>query len=164
MSLGGGGAWLNVVFGVALDWKHIDTDLYVRWSAKLIGAGHGYLGVSGSMLAHAARLDAAATGEVPEDLFQTLSLMIGGRIAEPVSHVNAVIGCLNEIWSDSDAAGFRQPVTGHLLRQLVRERVDDYAIILRTVLARTRDLPELTSYILDWLRGHFLANAVLREG
>jgi hypothetical protein len=162
--LGGGGVWLHVVFGVALEWKHIDTDLYVRWSVKLIGAGHGHLGVSDSMPAHAARLDAAATGDVPGDLFQTLSLMIGGHVAEPVSHVNAVVGCLNEIWSGSYATGFRQPVTGHLLRELVRERVDDYAIILRAVLARTRDLPELTSYMLDWLRGHFLADAVLREG
>jgi cellulose synthase operon protein C len=98
------------------------------------------------------------------DLFQALSLMIGGRVAEPVSQVNAVVDCLNEIWSDSHATGFRHPVTGHLLRQFVRERVEDYAIILRAVLAQTRDLPELTSYILDWLRGHFLANAVLRGG
>jgi hypothetical protein len=101
---------------------------------------------------------------VPGDLFQALSLMIGGRVAEPASHVNAVVGCLNEMWSDSDATGFHQPVTGHLLRQLVRERVDDYGVILRTVLAGTRDLPELTSYILDWLRGHFLADAVACEG
>ena len=161
---GGGGAWLHVVFGVAFDWKHIDWDLYVRWSANLADAGHGYLGVSGSMLAQAARLDAAATGEVPGYLFQTLGLMIGGRDADPASHVNAVVECLKEIWSDSNAASFRQPVTGHLLRQLVRDRAGDYVIILRTVLGQSRDLPELTAYILGWLRGHFLAAAVLREG
>lgn len=160
---GDAGAWLHVVFGVALKWKHINADQYIQWLAQLIKAGHSYLGVSGLVLARAARLDAAAAGEVPGDLFRTLSLMIGGRGAEPASHINAVIECLNELWGKSDAVGFRQPITGHLLRQLVSERTGDYAIILRTVLKRTGNLPTLTSYILDWLQGHFMAKAVLQE-
>lgn len=161
---GDGAAWMHRVFGVALDWKHIDMDLYVRWSAELVKAGHSYLGVSGPLLAHAARLDAVDAVEVPGDLFRALSRMIGGRIADPTSHVNAVVRCLTEIWRDGAAKSFRQPVTGHLLRQLVSERTDDYALLLRTVLARTRDIPELTNYIVAWLRGHFLAIAVLKGG
>jgi hypothetical protein len=56
---GNGGAWLHIVFGVATDWKLIDFDQYVRWSAALVDAGHSYLGVSAAALAQAARLDAA---------------------------------------------------------------------------------------------------------
>jgi hypothetical protein len=157
---GNGSTWLHVVFGVALDWKHIDVDQYVRWSAHLVDAGHSYLGVSDAVLAHAARLD-AASGDSPGYLFRTLSRMIGGRSAEPVSHVRATVGCLQDLWRDHRSVGFRQPVTGHLLRQLVRERERDYPIILRTVLALVRGSPALTQYIQGWLRGHFILEKVL---
>lgn len=160
MLRGEASAWLHVVFGVALDWKHIGFDRYVRWSANLVDAGHNYLGVSAHMLAHAARMD-AETGTAPGTLFKTISTMIGGRTAERNSHVNAVLGCLRELWADHTTIGFRQPVTGHLLRQLVRERTDDYIVILQTVLKRVHDLPALARYVHGWLRGHLLAEAVL---
>lgn len=159
---GSGGCWLHVLFGVALDWKHIDTDTYVRWSAHLVDAGHGYLGVSGPMLAYAARLD-GSEGETPGYLFRTLSQMIGGKIAEPRSHVVACLTCLRDLWFDPTTLKYRQPVTGHLLRQLLRERVDDYAVMLRTLLTWVRDLPALTDYINAWMRGHFIADAVRRQ-
>lgn len=159
---GNGGAWLHVVFGMALDWKHIDLDQYVRWSAYLVDAGHSYLGVSGAVLAHAAHLD-ADSGDAPGYLFRTLSRMIGGRSAEPVSHVQATVGCLQDLWHDHRSVGFRQPVTGHLLRQLVRERERDYPIMLRTLLVSARGSPELTYYIQGWLRGHFMLEKVLGE-
>ncbi len=89
--------------------------------------------------------------------------MIGGIHAEPTSHIDAVVGCLRDLWEDLKTTGFRQPVTGHLLRQLVRERGNDYAAILRTVLVRVSDLHSLADYIHSWLRGHFLADAVLQQ-
>ncbi|MDQ0304504.1 PIN domain-containing protein [Ancylobacter polymorphus] len=158
---GSGGAWLHVVFGVALDWKAIDVDQYVRWSAHLVDAGHNYLGVSGAVLAQAARLD-AMVGEAPGHLFRTLSNMIGGRAAEPISHVQAVVGCLRELWEDHRTLCFRQPVTGHLLRQIIRERAD-YPIILRTILAWSRSTFGLSEYVRGWLRGHFLQHVALGE-
>jgi hypothetical protein len=156
----GASAWLHVVFAVAIDRKQIDIDRYVRWSASLIQAGHAYLGVSGLVLARAARIDAIA-GNAPGDLLTTISLMIGGRTADRVSHVNVVVGCLIDLWKDHTTASFRQPVTGFILDQLVRERTNDYDLILRTVLERVRNLPALTAYIHTWLRGHFLFGAVL---
>ncbi len=110
------------------------------------------------MLAHAAYLDAQAR-EAPGYLFKALSQMIGGRIAEPMSHTKVTLECLVQLWRDHNSASFRQPVTGHLLRQLVRDRTQDYAIILRLVLARTRSIPALNSYIRDWLHGHFWQRA-----
>lgn len=157
---GNGGAWLHLVFGIALDGQHIDPDRYVRWSANLVDVGQNYLGVSGAVLAHAASLDAAA-GNAPGYLFKALSEMIGGRTAEPTSHVQATIACLRELWQSETTASFRQPVTGHLLRQLIRDRTDDYAIILRTVIASARGLPLLREYSRAWLRGHFLFESVL---
>lgn len=156
---GNGGAWLHSVFGVALERGKMDLDAYVRASANLVDAGHNYLGVSGTVLFQAARLD-AADGQYPDRLFKSLSGVIGGTRAEPVSHVEATVDCLRMLWSDRETIDCRQPMTGHLLRRIIDGRLADYPTILRTVLARTRDNPALNNYIREWLRGHFLTEAV----
>jgi hypothetical protein len=130
---GGGSAWLHQVFSVAFDQERIDLDTFIRWSAHLIHAGHSHLGVSGRILARAAWMD-AEVDEAPGYLFKTLSGVIGGRHAEPRSHVMACLGCVRELWSDPSAIAFREPATGLLLRQLTRERSEDYAALLRAVL------------------------------
>jgi tetratricopeptide (TPR) repeat protein len=159
---GKGGAWLHSVFGIALERGTMDFDAYVRTSANLIDAGHNYLGVSGAALLRAARLD-AANQQYPGDLFKSLSRVIGGTHAEPVSHVAATVDCLSGLWLDPDTIGYRQPVTAHLLRRLIDDRPADYPVILRTVLARTRDNFALNDYIYQWLRGHFLVESVLER-
>jgi len=156
---GNGGAWLHSVLGIALERGEIAFDRYVQISANLVEAGHNYLGVSGNALVHAARLDAAA-GECPGRLFNALSRVIGGNSAEPASHIAATVECLRALWSADDSVNHRQPVSGQLLRRLITDR-PDYRIILRTVLARVRDYPNLFDYVLRWLQGHFLHAAVL---
>lgn len=158
---GRGGAWLHSVFGVALECGKMDFDAYVRASASLVDAGQNYLGVSGAALFQAARLDAAGGQQCPGYLFKSLSRVIGGAHAEPVSHVTATVDCLRGLWSDRDTIDYRPPVTGHLLRRLIDNRSNDYPVILRTVVALTRDYPALNDYICRWLRGHFLMEAVL---
>jgi cellulose synthase operon protein C len=89
---GGSAAWLHQVFGVAVDQKQIDVDTYVRWSANLIDFGHDYIGASGPALAFALRAD-AKVGNAPGYLFRTFVKVIGGRNAEPRSHVDACRAC-----------------------------------------------------------------------
>ena len=152
--------WLQATFGVALDQKQTDLDRYVRWSANLVDAGQNYLGVSGAVLTHAARLD-AELGKVPGYLFGSLSQIIGGEDAEIISHYHVTISCLGDLWTDHGAVSYRQPATGHLLRQLVRGREGDYVVILRAVLLWAKQIPALYEYTRAWLRGHFLAGKVL---
>ncbi|WP_133245819.1 tetratricopeptide repeat protein [Candidatus Phycosocius bacilliformis] len=156
---GSGGSWLHFVFGVALDSGHITLDEYTRWSAHLISVGHNYLGVSGWVLAHAARLD-ADSGESPGSLFLSISQMIGGLAAEPDSHARATFQCLQVLWRDEGAMKFRQAVTSYLLRQLIRERFEDFPIILRKVLLLCRGMRELSEYLMAWMKGHFLFDEV----
>jgi len=158
---GAGGVWLHHVFGMAVDRHHIDVKAYIRWSAQLIEAGHNYISVSGFALTQALRLDSEA-GEAPGYLFKTLSKMIGGRGAEPRSHIRACLQCLSDLWADFETSTYRQPATGILLRQLVRERHDDYVLILRVVLHLARDFPQLVEYIDSWARGHFIPDGVLQ--
>lgn len=156
-------AWLHQVFEVAFDLGDIDADTFVRWSANLVEAGHNYIGVTGEGLARALQLDAQA-GEAPGYLFKTLSGVIGGRGAEPRSHIRACLHCLRELWTDPDASAYRPQATGLLLRQLVRERHDDYQLILRALYRAVRTLPQLVEYMQSWAQGHFISQSVLEHG
>lgn len=160
---GGGGAWLHQIFGVALQQRSIDFETYIRWCADLIGAGQDYLGVSAPVLAQAVRMDAEA-GEGPGYLFRNLSKVIGGQGAELGSHILVCLEFLHNIWIDPSTIRYRGPATSLLLRQLLRERRNDYGIILRTLLKWLSDIPGLGDYITAWARGHFLAEIVLPSG
>lgn len=157
---GRGGAWLHAVFGIAAEQKHIDLEQYVRWSAQLVNGGQAYLGVSGAALAHAAALDAAA-GTVLGPLFRSLSEMIGGSSAEPISHVQAVLACIQILWSTPSARAYREPMTGHLLEQLIRRRDADYVRLLRAMITLTKSIEGVWPYLFAWLRGHFLYEKVM---
>ena len=159
----GVGACLHHVFAVALDQHHIDLDTYIRWLAHLVDAGHNYIGISGSALARALRMDAEA-GQAPDYLFKTLSKVIGGQSAELKSHTFACLACLRDLWSDDVTSAYRQPATGLLLRQLLRERLEEYGIILRTLLRFVQDLPQLVKYIHDWAHGHFIPEVLIAGG
>ena len=153
-------AWLHQVFNVALNTKRLDFDAFIRWTAHLVDAGHGYIGVSAHVLARSAALDSEA-GEAPSYLFKTLSQVIGGGVAEPRSHIIAVVGCLREVWTEPSRKPYREAITGILLRQLIRERKEDYIAILRAVQFHVRDLQALTDYLELWARGHFLPATTL---
>lgn len=153
-------AWLHQVFCVSAEQGHIDFGTLIRWSADLVDSGQTYIGVSGAALVRAFELD-AADGKAPGYLYRTLCKVIGGRGAEPKSHVLAVLQCLRELWSDSSTHPFRQAATGLLLEHLIRER-PDYVALLRTVQKYMQDRPFLFDYLARWVRGHFLPPDTLR--
>jgi hypothetical protein len=157
---GGDGAWLQQVFAVALAQHYIDPDTYIRWLARLVDAGHSYIGVSGSTLAHALRMEAEA-GQAPGHLFEALIKVIGGRNADPRSHIFACLVFLRDLWSDDSTLVYREPVTGLLLRRLICERFEDQGAILGSLLQCVQALPQLVDYIHGWMRGHFIPEAVI---
>jgi hypothetical protein len=148
-------AWTHKVFELALDEKRIDIDTFIRWTAHVISYGHNYIGVTGQALARALLLD-AETGQAPGYLFNSLSKVIGGRNADPASHIRACLNCLRDLWLDDGALEYRSRATGLLLEQLIRERYDDHVLMLRAVLHSVRDRPQLLRYILSWMQGHFI--------
>jgi Flp pilus assembly protein TadD len=154
------GAWLHKVFEVALHQKSIDLDTFVRWTAHLINAGHDYISVTAQGLVRALHLD-AETGRPPDYFFKTLCKVIGGRNAQPISHIKVCAACLVEIWSSPNTPDYRSQASGLLIQQLVRERNDDFVSILRGLLLLVGDSPPLVGYILSWARGHFILERVL---
>jgi len=89
--------------------------------------------------------------------------MIGGRIADPRSHIAVCGDFLRDIWTDYAALTYRQPATGHLLGHLLHERTEDYELILRALVWLVSDIPALVDYIRDWAHGHFILEALLSE-
>jgi hypothetical protein len=120
-----------------------------------VAFGHNYIGISGLVLERAVHLD-FKSNETPGSLFKTVIRAIGGKNAEPRSHIVAVLGCLGSLWSDSHTTDFREPYTGLLLEQLINERYDDYAVIVEAIMRNVGDLPRLIEYVRNLVRGHFL--------
>ena len=139
-------AWLHQVFGCALERKRIDFDTFIRWTASLVEACHGYIGVSAYALARSLAMD-AEEGTAPGYLFSTLSKVLGGCAAEPRSHLMAVVGCLREIWTGHPRKKYREAATGVMLRQLIRERNADYSALLSAVNDYVSDIPPLVDYL-----------------
>lgn len=149
--------WLHMVLGVALDTGLLDFDRFVRWSAELAIAGQNFLGVTGDVIAYAAKLD-FDEGTSPGSRTIALSGLLGGEAAERQSHTNAAARCLFLLWNDKRAEPFRRLVTSHVLRSVTRERVNDGREILDDIERQGGTLPELLRYIQSWRVGHFLTS------
>jgi len=152
--------WLHRIFMTALDRELIDLATYVRWTANVIGAGHSYISIKGRDLLQALRMD-IEVADTPGYFFKSVTKMIGGRIADPRSHIAVCQDFLRYIWTDRAALSYRQSATGHLLTQLLNERVEDYVLILSTLVRLVSDLPALVHYIHGWARGHFIPEALI---
>jgi hypothetical protein len=100
-------------------------------------------------------------GPTPGYFFKSVSKMIGGRIADTRSHIAVCRDFLRYIWTDYSALSYRQPATGHILTQLLHERTEDYALILRRLVWLVSDLPALVDYIHGWAHGHFILEAMI---
>lgn len=147
--------WLQPVFMVANNKRKIDFETYTRWTSHLIAAGHNYMCVSSQTMIQAVSID-AEDGECPGYFFKQMIRMIGGAAAEPVSHTRVAVEFLRLVWNRQSTLGYREPTTGLLLNQLIRDRNSDYKLILRTVVRVVADVPALVKYLMAWLRGHFL--------
>ena len=158
---GRGGTWLQLALAGAAGRNASIQDEYVGWFAWLVESGHSYLGVNGNVLADAARIDAAGAHKAPGPLFSVLSGLIGGVLAEPRSHIIAVLSFLGIIWNDAGALRYRDRVTGHVLERLISDRHDDYKAILRLMILSLPRNSDLAGYIAGWLQGHFIPLASL---
>ena len=156
------GVWLQSVFWVARNQGLIDFDTFTRWIANLVDDGQDYTSVTGEMLIRALQLD-AEQGEVPGHFFNTLIKPIGGKTAEPVSHLLVCAECLRFLWTDWGTEAYRAPATGLLLRQLIHDRQGDYVQILRTLFKWAWPIEPLRDYMLGWAQGHFLLQDLLTK-
>jgi hypothetical protein len=160
LSCGGrGGVAIHNVFSVAFKARLINLDDYVKWSAYLRDAGHNYIGVMDYVLVRALQLDVETSGK-PGPLYTSLISAIGGKIAEPNSHIRVCAESLRRIWLEPGVRSCRELATSLLLDRLVYERFDDYPAILQGLISLLGGYPTLRTHVISWARGHFLTQGM----
>lgn len=156
------GIWLHSIFWIGRQQGSIDLDTLTRWTAYLVDARQDYISVTGEMLVRALQLDAAG-GESPGYYFKALAKVIGGKTAEPVSHLSVCAACLIFLWGDRKTEINRDSATGLLLEQLLHDRQGDYVLILRALFKWAYPLKPLRDYLLQWAQGHFFWQDIFTE-
>jgi tetratricopeptide (TPR) repeat protein len=156
-------AWTQWALGVAAEQKIATVDQYVTWSAQLVAMGHAYIGVTPQVLLRGLKLDVdEGVVRTPSGRFVWLTRALGGRAAEPVSHMRVVGAVINAVWRHKALYDVREFATGRLLERLVVEREDSPMLInaLGELFDSRRDI---LNYMRGWLRWHFLLTPPSRK-
>ena len=94
-------------------------------------------------------------GETIGERARALAGRLGGREAEPLSHLQAACEAIGQLWSTNSVRPVREPATGLILERLIRER-DDWRRLIRAVESFASNIAGLQEYVRGWARGHFL--------
>ena len=145
----GRSCWTQIVLRTALHSNRLDAAKYVKSMASLLEAGHNYLGVSGSELAVALKID-LESGNAPGRLFDRLSGTIGGKDAEPQSHVAEVAIFLSLASRASNLESCWENAASILVRKLLRWRHTDYVQMMCALIIRVRNSRDLVNFLITW--------------
>jgi hypothetical protein len=88
--------------------------------------------------------------------FDKLASRLGGKKADMSSHFSVAFNTVDRIWNDlSLSQTLQQAMLGRLLERLITDRtMDEVKQIMGAFIERGGN--RFTSYIVDWLGGHFL--------
>jgi cellulose synthase operon protein C len=150
--------WLQPVVAFARDSGLIDQTRHAEITVKLAWRRHSHVSIDAETLWQAWQADGS------DDLrdFRALTVFIGTRNAELMSHLSVVFAFFARIWIGRGSVELRTAkVTGIVLEQLIRFREKDWAMVLALVADGTPW--RLREYIDQWAIGHFLSLSQLRE-
>lgn len=148
-------AWSHLIFWAAQKKGIIDFQRYLSLASSLIRMRQTYLGVTSEELIEALKID-EAQGGAPGEIFRAFATQIGGKIAEPVSHVDVCITCIAYLWTGPTKIKNYKAATGLLLERVISEREKDYKSILKTIAVTARSFGNFIEYFGAWFKGHFL--------
>ncbi|USU05567.1 hypothetical protein NF699_02370 [Sphingomonadaceae bacterium OTU29LAMAA1] len=157
MHAAGGGklsAWLHAILSEASARGRIASADFTQHTVDMIRAGQTHLGISGGMIALGIEQDCLESGRIGERA-RALAGRLGGREAEPLSHLQAACEAIDQLWSTNSVRPVCEPATGLILECLIRER-DDWRQLIGIVEGFASNLPGLQEYVRGWARGHFL--------
>ncbi len=157
MHAAGGGklsAWLHAVLSEASAQGRIASVDFTQHTVDMLRAGQTHLGISGGMIALGIEQDCLKSGRIGNRA-KALAGRLGGKDAEPLSHLQAAYDAIGQLWSTNSVRPVREPATGLILERLIRER-DDWRRLLGVVEDFALNIPGLQEYVRGWARGHFL--------
>ncbi|WIG53608.1 MAG: hypothetical protein OJF48_004528 [Afipia sp.] len=150
--------WLQPVIAFARDLGLIDHARQAEITVRLAWRRHSHVSIDAETLWQTWQADGS------DDLrdFRALTVFIGTRNAELMSHLSVVFAFFARIWAESGSVDLRtMKITGIVLEQLIRFREKDWAMVLALVADGTSW--RLREYIDQWVVGHFLSLSQLRE-
>lgn len=149
--------WLQAVIAFARESRLIDQARHAEITVKLAWRRHSHVSIDPETLWHAWQAD--RTDDLRD--VRALTMFIGTRNAELVSHLSVVFSFLGRIWVASGSEDIRtMKVTGIVLEQLIRFRQKDWAMVLALVVDGMSWA--LREYVDRWIVGHFLDLSRLR--
>jgi tetratricopeptide (TPR) repeat protein len=144
------GVWLHAVFMFARQARLIDQARYAGLVSQLAVRRHSHVAITAQDMLDELHLNDDAEGW----RINALAEFIGTKNADLASHLYVVQGFLGSAWAKGEPPLPVARVTGAILRNLLRHRINDWAWILKTLLASSRG--PLRGYIIKWMRGHMI--------
>ena len=112
---------------------------------------HVHVSLSSNVLCEDCRID-----DTDRHLkFRAATEFIGPKSAEIASRIGIAAHFLNNVWTLNIADLSKRACSGIILEQLLRFRTHDYKEILRLLRSKVRGSMHASTYLEDWIRGHF---------
>jgi hypothetical protein len=147
---------LQPVLMIARNQRVLSAERYAKAITDLADIGQEFISVDPPTLALARKLDRDSGEEGVGRRFRAAARVLGGKKADPGSHCSVAAAFLNDMWSSQDLQLGDYQVTSHLLRELLKERTEDYQAMLDTLDRRLGHRTNFRIYLRQWAGGHFL--------
>jgi hypothetical protein len=147
---------LQPVLMIARNQRVLSAERYAKAITNLADIGQESISVDPPTLALARKLDRDSGEEGVGRRFRAAARVLGGKKADPGSHCSVAAAFLNDMWSSQDLQLGDYQVTSHLLRELLKERTEDYQAMLDTLDQRLGHRTNFRIYLRQWAGGHFL--------
>ncbi|MFC0243246.1 tetratricopeptide repeat protein [Rhodopseudomonas telluris] len=152
-AIGCNGVWLQAALAAACEMNQLSPSDYAGCVVGLATYGHGHLSVTSGLLFLIALKDESGLPNL-----KSVLTMFAGPNADMQSHMLVFEEFLEFLWPPTSflPEPKAQAATGLGLSALLEHRKDDWIPILTAVISWCRGRPGLSSYMLGWLRGHFI--------
>ena len=146
---------LQPVLMLARDRGVISQEHYTKAITDLVDIGQEFISVDPPTLAMAWELD-RESGEGVGRRFRLASRLLGGTNENSVSHCSVAVAFLDGLWSSQNLKAGDYQVTSHLLRELLKDRTEDYQPMLDFLDRRLANRTNFRRYLRQSTKGHFL--------
>ena len=148
---------LQPVLMIARDQKILSAEQYANAITELADIGQEFISIDPPTLALSRKLDRGSGEEGIGRRFKAATKALGGKRADPGSHCSVAATFIDALWSSSSLQPADYQATSHLLRELLKDRTEDYQAILDALDQRLAHRMSFRTYLRQWARGHFLS-------
>lgn len=152
-ALGRPGLWLQALLMEMLEAGAMPLADYSDAVVSLAARRHGHVSVTGEVLYEICLRD---TDALPR--LRAVLRFIGNPTAEMMSHTGVTLRFIELLWSRRSEIPQlrRRAATGAIVEALLSTRKADWFVWLHEILKMVRRGTDLSVYLAEWMRGHFL--------